>query len=609
METPADVRGGSEPPPDARRLKPPDVSWVSHSRAGEQEITQPASTPRQLSVQSDSPEREESNVNEPSAKSTTEPSMESNETTAEPSTAEPPNETTADTAECLAKSNELTAVESNLSRLATESELLEELVKPLTRSSLEPMELNGGVGEGRHVSEPPAEGPGKPEGQAGGRAVSEPPSDRSSEGLPRLDKKEEEASPSEPCEEKQSSTEPTDEVRDENGSVGEVKVGSSPPSALTAADERTDVRNDEWVLVEQVDGHERESVEEQIADFTSVQPFQSAASRFILVSNEEIADMWKRHVGSLGCEKPEQLAVHTHFLFVRLFPVLRQQFTVLTREACNYLGHAYSTVAAHFLVTVELLGSQFQLPIVYIDSELLVKAKLVESHVFLTLELDGNIDVYYERRRTVLQRLELIKLQLRQQSKGGESDEHVKVVSLSPEQAALQLCQAVHRLHFQLLVLLGSYIKLLDSLQPYLATCGGVEMSQELAEVRAGVEESVRLLGRVPSPLLELVTQPFAEALQVLEDTLTQKQWSRAVQLLRAIRRQNRDLDVLGGSEDDDVDCLFFIYARFLTDNQEGVVSITSENSQLSDVHSRLMAQNVSLHSLLETTHQNLLSP
>jgi hypothetical protein len=134
-------------------------------------------------------------------------------------------------------------------------------------------------------------------------------------------------------------------------------------------------------------------------------------------------------------------------------------------------------------------------------------------------------------------------------------------------------------------------------------------MSQELAEVRAGVEESVRLLGRVPSPLLELVTQPFAEALQVLEDTLTQKQWSRAVQLLRAIRRQNRDLDVLGGSEDDDVDCLFFIYARFLTDNQEGVVSITSENSQLSDVHSRLMAQNVSLHSLLETTHQNLLSP
>lgn len=83
----------------------------------------------------------------------------------------------------------------------------------------------------------------------------------------------------------------------------------------------------------------------------------------------------------------------------------------------------------------------------------LVKAKLVESHVFLTLELDGNIDVYFERRRTVLQvkstylkyctinvciilqRLELIKLQLRQQSKDGNSQEKVEIVSLSPEQA------------------------------------------------------------------------------------------------------------------------------------------------------------------------------
>ena len=32
----------------------------------------------------------------------------------------------------------------------------------------------------------------------------------------------------------------------------------------------------------------------------------------------------------------------------------------------------------------------------------LVKVKLVESHVFLTLELDGNLDIYYERRSTVL---------------------------------------------------------------------------------------------------------------------------------------------------------------------------------------------------------------
>lgn len=73
---------------------------------------------------------------------------------------------------------------------------------------------------------------------------------------------------------------------------------------------------------------------------------------------------------SLGRDKSGAQAVHTHFLFGRLFPVLRQQFTVLTREACNYLGHAYNAIASHFLVTVELLGSQLQLPNVYVDSEL-----------------------------------------------------------------------------------------------------------------------------------------------------------------------------------------------------------------------------------------------
>lgn len=86
----------------------------------------------------------------------------------------------------------------------------------------------------------------------------------------------------------------------------------------------------------------------------------------------------------------------------------------------------------------------------------LVQTQLVDAHVFLTLEMDGNLDVYHERRRTVLevshtlsgmlfsllvclQRLEHIKLQLRHQSRGERSEEHLEecleALSLSPEQA------------------------------------------------------------------------------------------------------------------------------------------------------------------------------
>ena len=64
------------------------------------------------------------------------------------------------------------------------------------------------------------------------------------------------------------------------------------------------------------------------------------------------------------------------------------------------------------------------------------------------------------------------------------------------------------------------------------------EMSVELTEVRKRVEESVQLLGRVPSPLLEQTPppQPVPEAVRALEDALSQRQWSQAVQLLRAVR-------------------------------------------------------------------------
>ena len=84
----------------------------------------------------------------------------------------------------------------------------------------------------------------------------------------------------------------------------------------------------------------------------------------------QIGEVWRQHVASIGRDKTGALAVHTYYLFGRLFLVLRHQFSMLTREACNYLGETYHSVASHFLVTVELLLSQLELPKVYVDSEL-----------------------------------------------------------------------------------------------------------------------------------------------------------------------------------------------------------------------------------------------
>ena len=60
--------------------------------------------------------------------------------------------------------------------------------------------------------------------------------------------------------------------------------------------------------------------------------------------------------------------------------------------------------------------------------------------------------------------------------------------------------------------------------------------------MRQSLEESVEVLGRVPSPLLDEQTEQDVHQMEVqdvvrtLEDALGQKQWFRAIQLLRAMR-------------------------------------------------------------------------
>ena len=67
-------------------------------------------------------------------------------------------------------------------------------------------------------------------------------------------------------------------------------------------------------------------------------------------------------------------------------------------------------------------------------------------------------------------------------------------------------------------------------------------MSVELTETKRSLEESVEVLNRVPTPPLEgrvevaVAGMYVQEAVHSLEDTLSQKQWTRAVQLLRSLR-------------------------------------------------------------------------
>lgn len=103
------------------------------------------------------------------------------------------------------------------------------------------------------------------------------------------------------------------------------------------------------------------------------------------------------------------------------------------------------------------------------------------------------------------------------------------------------------------------------------------DICRELTEIKQDCDEAVLSISRGPSPppgdysekeVEQMVGVP--DALRALEDSLAQRQCLRAVQLLHTMRKQWKREEVFGTSEEDDVDCLFFIYARYISDRQEG---------------------------------------
>ena len=84
----------------------------------------------------------------------------------------------------------------------------------------------------------------------------------------------------------------------------------------------------------------------------------------------QVEQAWTRHVYQLDHDRSAEVAVHTFFIFRRLYAAICQQLCSLTQEACNYIGNGHQSFAAHFTVTVEELLSEFELPRVFVDAEL-----------------------------------------------------------------------------------------------------------------------------------------------------------------------------------------------------------------------------------------------
>ena len=102
-----------------------------------------------------------------------------------------------------------------------------------------------------------------------------------------------------------------------------------------------------------------------------------------------------------------------------------------------------------------------------------------------------------------------------------------------------------------------------------------LDLHGELTDLISGCSDAVLSLSRGSSPPLDNHSyseveqlHSMADAISALEDTLGQRQYLKAVQLFHTVCKQWKGEEELGFREDDDVDCLFFIYAGYVADRQ-----------------------------------------
>jgi len=134
---------------------------------------------------------------------------------------------------------------------------------------------------------------------------------------------------------------------------------------------------------------------------------------------------------------------------------------------------------AQFETLLGVLGGVPECPHVWCDFTLLCNPHLTERIKFNVLEIQENFDNYVDKKDTTLSCLEALKAHVKLLSMGDSVDS-----STNLEADQVELCRFLYKLHFQQLLLLESYTKLLQLLSGAASSSGVVDLSSEVASVR-----------------------------------------------------------------------------------------------------------------------------
>jgi len=275
-----------------------------------------------------------------------------------------------------------------------------------------------------------------------------------------------------------------------SSSVSTTSSGVFPPSSLPGLQGRARVRS----ITPNSETESGECSEGEMSDLT---PCNASPSLSQLLSwtgcrrleRNDVEESWRGHVQTLMTASSQANLLHTFALFGRLFRDLRSKTVGLTEDSCAFLvrdgssfSHQLRGAVAQFETLLGVLGGVPECPHVWCDFTLLCNPHLTERIKFNVLEIQENFDNYVDKKDTTLSCLEALKAHVKLLSMGDSVDSGTNL-----EADQVELCRFLYKLHFQQLLLLESYTKLLQLLSGAASSSGVVDLSSEVAAVRSSL--------------------------------------------------------------------------------------------------------------------------
>eukprot|EP00118_Oscarella_pearsei_P024131 m.300097 g.300097 ORF g.300097 m.300097 type:complete len:366 (+) comp40791_c1_seq13:7392-8489(+) len=111
------------------------------------------------------------------------------------------------------------------------------------------------------------------------------------------------------------------------------------------------------------------------------------ASEYLPISREETEVMWRAHVATVINDNTGAAAINTFHLFAQLIKATKRRVTKLTKDACSLLTDNWGSITSQFMAMIELLNTHVECPFVYMDTQFITGANLLDQHKFFVMEI------------------------------------------------------------------------------------------------------------------------------------------------------------------------------------------------------------------------------